>query len=93
MIDLNVRALTELSVAFLDSLMRHREGILNVASVAAFTPGSAWQFIMPASLCAFVQRSFAPRLSSRGVRVTALCRGPVPLQARAGLSGIACRTC
>ena len=31
--------------------------------------------------------------SSRGVRVTALCRGPVPLQARAGLSGIACRTC
>ena len=31
--------------------------------------------------------------SSRGVRVTALCRGPVPFQARAGFSGIACRTC
>jgi uncharacterized protein len=39
MIDPNVRALTELSVAFLDSLTRHREGILNVVSVAAFTPG------------------------------------------------------
>ena len=39
MIDLNVRALTELSLAFIDSLARHRGGILNVASVAAFLPG------------------------------------------------------
>src|SRR4029077_11577459 len=36
MIDLNVRALTELSLAFTDSLARHRGGILNVASLAAF---------------------------------------------------------
>ena len=39
MIDLNIRALTELSLAFVDSLARHRGGILNVASVAAFLPG------------------------------------------------------
>lgn len=39
MIDLNVRALTELSLAFVDSLERHRGGILNVASLAAFLPG------------------------------------------------------
>jgi NADP-dependent 3-hydroxy acid dehydrogenase YdfG len=39
MIDLNVRALTELSLAFTDSLARHRGGILNVASLAAFLPG------------------------------------------------------
>ena len=39
MIDLNVRALTELSLAFVDSLARHRGGILNVASIAAFLPG------------------------------------------------------
>src|ERR1700761_1093606 len=34
MVDLNIRALTELSVAFVDSLARHRGGILNLASVA-----------------------------------------------------------
>ena len=39
MIDLNVRALTELSLTFVDSLARHRGGILNVASIAAFLPG------------------------------------------------------
>ena len=39
MIDLNMRALTDLSLAFADSLVRHRGGILNVASIAGFLPG------------------------------------------------------
>jgi len=39
MIDLNVRALTELSIAFVDSLARHRGGLLNVGSMAGFLPG------------------------------------------------------
>ena len=39
MIDLNVRVLTDLSLRFVDSLARHRGGILNVASVAGFMPG------------------------------------------------------
>ena len=39
MVDVNVRALTELSLAFVDSLARHRGGILNVASIAGFLPG------------------------------------------------------
>ena len=39
MIDLNVRALTDLSLAFVDSLARQRGGMLNVASVAGFLPG------------------------------------------------------
>ena len=39
MIDVNVRALTDLSLAFVDALERRRGGILNVASVAAFLPG------------------------------------------------------
>ncbi len=39
MIDLNVRALTDLSLRFLDSVTRHRGGILNVASTAGFMPG------------------------------------------------------
>src|SRR5262249_16034563 len=38
-IDLNVRALTNLSLAFVDSLKRRGGGILNVASLAAFMPG------------------------------------------------------
>ena len=39
MIDLNVRALTELSLAFVDSLARHKGGLLNVGSIAGFLPG------------------------------------------------------
>ena len=39
MIDLNVRVLTELSLAFVDSLARHRGGLLNVGSMAGFLPG------------------------------------------------------
>ena len=39
MIDLNMRALTDLSLSFVDSLARHRGGMLNVASVAGFLPG------------------------------------------------------
>src|SRR5262249_28088496 len=39
MIDLNVRALAELSLAFVPSLERQHGGILNVASVAGFLPG------------------------------------------------------
>jgi uncharacterized protein len=39
MIDLNVRALTELSLAFVESLARHRGGLLNIGSVAGFLPG------------------------------------------------------
>ena len=39
MIDLNVRVLTELSLAFVPSLERHRGGILNVGSMAGFLPG------------------------------------------------------
>ena len=38
MIDLNVRALTDLSLRFIENLARHRGGILNVASISAFMP-------------------------------------------------------
>ena len=38
MIDLNVRALTDLSLRFVESLARHRGGVLNVASLGAFVP-------------------------------------------------------
>ena len=39
MIDLNVRALTDLSLRWIDGIVKHKGGILNVASVAGFMPG------------------------------------------------------
>ncbi len=88
MIDLNVRALTELSLAFVESLARHRGGTLNVASVAAFMPGPgmAVYYASKAYVLSFSE-ALHQELSRRGVRVTTLCPGPVPteFQARAGL--------
>jgi short-subunit dehydrogenase len=78
MIDLNVRALTELSLMFVDSLAHHRGGILNVASVAAFLPGPgmAVYYATKAYVLSFTE-ALHRELSDRGVRVTALCPGPV----------------
>jgi uncharacterized protein len=89
MIDLNVRALTDLSLAFLESLERRRGGILNVASVAAFLPGPgmAVYYATKAYVLSFSE-ALHQELKSRGVRVSVLCPGPVPteFQARAGMS-------
>ncbi len=88
MIDLNVRALTELSLTFVDSLARHRGGILNVASIAAFLPGPgmAVYYASKAYVLSFTE-ALHQELTSRGIRVTALCPGPVPteFQARSGM--------
>jgi len=87
MVDLNVRTLVDLSLAFVDSLARHRGGILNVASVAAFLPGP-YMTVYYASKAFVLSFSEALRaeLMPRDVRVTTLCPGPVPteFQARAG---------
>ena len=90
MIDLNVRALTELSLAFVDSLARHRGGILNVGSMAGFLPGPgmAVYYATKAYVLSFSE-ALHSELKSRGVRVSVLCPGPVPTEfaARAGISG------
>ncbi len=90
MIDLNVRTLTELSLGFIDSLARHRGGLLNVASVAGFLPGPgmAVYYATKAYVISFseaLHREWQPL----GVRVTALCPGPVSTEfaARAGVDG------
>jgi short-subunit dehydrogenase len=89
MIDLNVRALTDLSLAFVESLERHHGGILNVASVAAFLPGPgmAVYYAGKAYVLSFSE-ALHHELKSKGVRVTALCPGPVPteFQERAGVT-------
>jgi uncharacterized protein len=84
MIDLNVRALTELSLMFVDSLVRHRGGILNVSSIVAFLPGPgmAVYYATKAYVLSFTE-ALHHELSSRGVRVTALCPGPVPTEFQA----------
>ena len=88
MIDLNVRALTDLSLAWADALQRRRGGILNVASVAGFLPGPgmAVYYATKAYVLSFSE-ALHRELAPRGVRVTVLCPGPVPteFQARAGV--------
>jgi len=89
MIDLDVRALTDLSLAFVDSLKRRKGSILNVASIAAFMPGPgmAVYYASKAYVLSFSEALYR-ELKPKGVRVTALCPGPVPteFQARAGLA-------
>ena len=90
MIDLNMRALTDLSLAFVDSVTRHRGGILNVASVAGFlpAPASAVYYASKAYVISFSE-ALHRELKPAGVRVTVLCPGPVQteFQARAGVTG------
>jgi short-subunit dehydrogenase len=86
-IAVNIRAMTDLSLRFSDHLIRHRGGILNVGSVAGFLPGPgmAVYYASKAYVLSFSE-GLRGELAPRGVRVTALCPGPVPseFQARAG---------
>jgi hypothetical protein len=88
MIDLNCRSLTDLSLRFISSLARHRGGILNVASISGFIPGPGMS-VYNASKAYVISFSVGLRreLRPKGIRVTALCPGPVPteFQARAGI--------
>lgn len=89
MIDLNVRTLTDLSLRFLDRVARYRGGILNVGSIAGFMagPNMAIYHATKAFVLSFSE-ALHWELKPRGVRVTALCPGPVAteFQERAGMS-------
>ena len=89
MIAVNIRALTDLSLRFSDQLIRHQGGILNVASIAGFLPGPgmAVYYASKAYVLSFTE-GLRGELGRQGVRVTALCPGPVPseFQARAGFA-------
>jgi short-subunit dehydrogenase len=78
MIELDCRALTDLSLRFIDSLARHKGGILNVASIAGFLTGEnmAVYFACKAYVVSLSQ-ALNRELGPRGVRVSALCPGPV----------------
>jgi uncharacterized protein len=57
-IAVNILALTDLSLRFSDSVIRHRGGILNLASLAGFLPGPGMAVYMPPRLmfCPSVKR-------------------------------------
>jgi uncharacterized protein len=87
-IAVNILALTDLSLRFSDSVIRHRGGILNLASLAGFLPGPgmAVYYASKAYVLSFSE-ALRQELAPYGVRVTTLCPGSVSteFQARAGI--------
>jgi short-subunit dehydrogenase len=88
-IDVNIRALTDLSLQFSDQVIRNRGGILNVGSIAGFLPGPgmAVYYASKAYVLSFTE-ALRKELEPHGVRVSVLCPGPVmtEFQARAGFA-------
>jgi short-subunit dehydrogenase len=88
MVDLNVRAVVDLTLRFLPDIAQARGGILNVASTAAFQPGPgmAVYYATKAFVLSFSE-ALGHEVKPRGVSVTALCPGPTRsnFQSRAGL--------
>jgi uncharacterized protein len=88
MVDLNVRAVVDVTARVLPVLLQRGGAIINVASTAAFQPtaylstyGATKAFVLHWSL------GLGEELRSRGVRVLALCPGPTSTEffRRAGL--------
>lgn len=78
MIDLNVRALTELTRLVLPAMVGRRRGsILNIASTAAFQagPNMAVYYASKAYVLSFTE-ALHQEMKGKGVKVTALCPGP-----------------
>ena len=78
-VDLNIRALTDLTLAFLPAMVkRRRGGVLNIGSIAGFTPGPNMALYYASK--SFV-RSFSEALHEElrhtGVTVTCVAPGPV----------------
>jgi len=88
LIRLNVEALVDLTHRFLQPMVeRGRGGIINVASMAGFSPGPlmASYYASKAFVLSFSQ-GLSRELRGSGITVTALCPGPVRtrFQTRAG---------
>jgi short-subunit dehydrogenase len=85
MIDLNVRALIELTHIYWPGMLeRRRGGVLNVASTAAFQPGPLMAVYYASKACVL---SFSEALwreaQETGVHVSCLCPGPTKSEFRA----------
>jgi uncharacterized protein len=78
MVDVNIRALMELTRLLLPSMLARKSGrILNVASLAGFVPGPymATYYATKAFVLSFSE-SLAVELRGTGITVTASCPGP-----------------
>jgi uncharacterized protein len=79
MIDLNIRALTDLSRRFLPDMLERREGgILNIASMGGLLPGP-YQAVYYASKAYVISlsRALSWETLGTGVRISTLAPGPV----------------
>jgi uncharacterized protein len=89
-VQLNIRALTELTFALLPGMIERGQGrILNVASLAAFQPvpglslyGASKAFVLS------LTESLSEDLRGTGVTATALCPGPTRTDMVADLQGV-----
>ena len=87
-VDLNIRAVVEITQCFLPAIRAARGKILNVASVAAYFPGGPGMAVYYASKSFVLSYSLGlhQELRPQGVAVSALCPGytKTDFQARAG---------
>src|SRR5215475_10252044 len=86
-IDVNIRAMTDLTLRLAEQVIKNRGGILNVGSIAGFLPGPgmAVYYASKAYVLSFTE-ALREEFKQYGVRVSVLCPGPVPteFQTRAG---------
>jgi uncharacterized protein len=91
-VDLNVRALTDLTLRALPAMIARKSGgIINVASIAAFMPGPFMSLYHASKAYVLsLSEALAAELDRSGVTVTALCPGPVAtgFQERAGMKSL-----
>ena len=92
MVDLNVRALTDLTLRYLPAMITRKSGgVINVASTAGYFPGPymAVYYATKAFVISFCE-ALGIETAGSGVTVTALCPGPVRtgFQARAGMQDL-----
>lgn len=89
MVQVNIAALTDLTYRFLPAMVGRGYGrVLNVASVAAFTPGPFMAvYHATKAYVLSLSEALAYELRETGVTVTALCPGPVltGFQERSGM--------
>jgi len=78
MVDLNVRALVDLTHRFLPGLLARRSGgILNLSSTAAYQPGPGMAvYYASKSFVLSFSEALSEEVRGSGVTVTALCPGP-----------------
>jgi len=87
-VDLNIRAASELMLRFLPEMLQRRRGrILNVSSVAGFAPGPRMAlYYASKTYLTSLSQALAAENRNTGVTITCLCPGPVktPFLTRAG---------